>query len=104
VPLPSGPPFFRFSDHEECRKAFLHAGFIEPTVKVIPQAWRPISPEEVFQAFYDGAARNGQLLRAQSTESLNAIRAAVQKEARIHEKNGILELPMPAVLVSAQKP
>jgi ubiquinone/menaquinone biosynthesis C-methylase UbiE len=104
VPLPSGPPFFRFSDHEESRKAFLNADFIEPTAKVIPQVWRPSSPEEVFQAFYDGAARNGQLLRAQSAESLNAIRAAVQQEASIHEKNGILELPMPAVLVSAQKP
>ena len=104
VPLPSGPPFFRFSDHEESRKAFLHAGFIEPTVKVVPQVWRPGSPEEVFQAFYDGAARNGQLLRAQSAQSLNAIRAAVQKEASIYEKKGILELSMPAVLVSAQKP
>lgn len=103
VPLPPGPPFFRLSDHEESRKIFLDAGFREPRVQVVPQVWRPRSPEEVFQAFYEGAARNGQLLQAQSKEALNAIYAAMQKEASLYEDKGGLELPMPAILVSAQK-
>ena len=42
--------------------------------------------------------------RAQSREALDSIRAAVIKAAAAYEKDGDVEIPMPAILVSAQKP
>ena len=32
VPLPEGPPFFRFSDPEECARSLLTAGFVNPQI------------------------------------------------------------------------
>jgi hypothetical protein len=37
-------------------------------------------------------------------QALNAIRAAMRNAARAYEKDGVIELPMPAVLASATKP
>jgi hypothetical protein len=33
VPLPPGPPFFRFSDWEESRRVLLDAGFVQPAAR-----------------------------------------------------------------------
>ena len=37
VSLPEGPPFFRFSDPEECVRSLLQAGFVDPAVAKVPQ-------------------------------------------------------------------
>ncbi|MBI1893944.1 MAG: hypothetical protein HYS14_07535 [Candidatus Rokubacteria bacterium] len=37
-------------------------------------------------------------------QALNAIRAAMRNAARAYEKDGVIELPMPAVLAFATKP
>jgi hypothetical protein len=39
VPLPPGPPFFRFSDPAETRRVLSKVGFQEPEVVVVPQVW-----------------------------------------------------------------
>jgi len=36
VGLPEGPPFFRFSDADECMRMLLEAGFRGAQVKVTP--------------------------------------------------------------------
>jgi hypothetical protein len=42
-------------------------------------------------------------LRAQPPEKVAAIRAAVVRELRTYEKDGVIQVPMPAILTSAQK-
>lgn len=104
APLPPGPPFFRFSDAEECRRSFSAAGFAEPRVAEVPQTWRLASPEALFDAFWRSTARTGALLRAQSADAQAKIRQAVAAAAGAYRHGGgEIELPMPAVLASATK-
>ena len=104
VSLPKGPPFFRFSDPAESERTLRTIGFTNPSIKEIQQIWRLSSPDDLFVAFYKGTARTGGLLRAQSKEALDNIHAAVIKAAATYEKDGIVKIPMPAILTSAQKP
>ncbi len=104
VPLPPGPPFFRFSDPEECRRALRAVGFEAPEVATVPQVWRLASLDTLFEIMRDGTVRTAGLLRAQSAEAQAAIRVAIREAARPWERGGAVELPMPAVLTSAAKP
>jgi len=94
--LPAGPPFFRFSEAGECRRALVEAGFDNPEVKPVPQTWRLDSPEALFEIMLGSTVRTGALLRAQAPAALEAIRAEVTAASR-------KELPMPAVLASATR-
>lgn len=96
VPIPPGPPFFRFSDPAECKKALSAAGFRPAEVKKIPQTWRVESGQALWDIMLGSTVRTGALLRAQTPQALEAIRAEVI--AGYKEK-----LPMPAVLASATK-
>ena len=104
VSLPEGPPFFRFSDPAESARTLRTVGFTHPVITEVRQMWRLSSPDDLFVAFYEGTARTGGLLRAQSRDTLDNISAAVIKAAAAYEKDGIVEIPMPAILTSAQKP
>ena len=104
VPLPKGPPFFRFSDPTESERTLWTIGFTHLSIKEVHSTWQLSSPNDLFVAFYEGTARTGGLLRAQSREALESIRRAVIKVASTYEKDGGVEIPMPAILVSAQKP
>ena len=103
VPLPAGPPFFRFSDPIECEQALEKAGFASVSAVKLPLIWRLDSADEVFRAFYEGTARTGGLLRAQTPECLAAIRSAVLKHCDKYSQGGKLSIPMPALVVTATK-
>ena len=104
VPLPPGPPFFRFSDPEESRRALLSVGFQAPEVVLVPQVWRlGSSPDALFEIMRDGTVRTAGLLRAQTPEAQDAIRAEISEAVRPYQRAGGVELPMPAVLASAVK-
>ena len=104
VPLPEGPPFFRFSNPAESKRTLREIGFTTSMITEVQQIWQLSSPDDLFVAFYEGTARTGGLLRAQSREALEGIRASVIKTAAAYEKDGDIEIPMPAILTSAQKP
>ncbi len=104
VPLPAGPPFFRFSDPGECRRVLREAGFVEPAVGRVPQTWRLPAPETLYEIMADSTVRTAALLRAQTAEAREAIRTAMRAAADRHRRGGGIELPMPAVLASARKP
>jgi ubiquinone/menaquinone biosynthesis C-methylase UbiE len=99
VPIPPGPPFFRFSDPEESRRVLSAAGFKNPVVTHVPQVWRLESADTLFDVMYNGSVRNAALLRAQKPEVLAAIRAEIRLGVEQHQR----ELPMPSVLATAQK-
>ena len=103
VPLPPGPPFFRFSEPEECKQALCNAGFQNPCTQEVPQAWRLQSGAELCQAMESATVRTGGLLLAQKPEALSAIRKAIESEAAHYQANGGIELPMPAILATAVK-
>ena len=104
VPLPPGPPFFRFSDSDECRRVLTEGGFEQLEFTQVAQIWRFPSPHGFFKAFHEGTPRTGALLRAQHAEVLETIRMAIVEAASAYETKGIIEIPMPAVLASAIKP
>ncbi len=103
VPLPPGPPFFRFSDPDEARRALLAAGFRGPRVEGVPMTWRVPSPEALFEAMAQATVRTRGLLRAQEPAALDRIRRAVCAAAEGYSRDGAVALPMPCVLASAAK-
>ena len=80
------------------------AGFAQVEVVQVPQIWTFHSPEELFDAMLEGTVRTAALLRAQTDEALQAIRTAMREAASAYERAGVIEIAMPALLVSATKP
>lgn len=104
VPLPQGPPFFRFSDAAEASRSMTAAGFVEPRVEIVPLVWRLHSAGALLDAFLHGAVRTAALLDAQTPDALAAIRAAVVNGAEEFRRGSVVELPMAAVLTSGVRP
>ncbi len=104
VPLPPGPPFFRFSDPDECRNTLEAAGFTGVEVEEIAMMWRLQSPGRLYDNIKDGTVRTSALLAAQSDDARAAIRTAIDDGARAYKVDGGVELPMPAVMSSATRP
>jgi SAM-dependent methyltransferase len=103
VELPEGPPFFRYSDPEECKRGLLVAGFESPAVTKIKQVWRLPAGDGLFDAMKDSTVRTAGLLRAQKPTVLNKIREVMRAEVKKHTKRGIVRLPMPALIASGVK-
>jgi SAM-dependent methyltransferase len=104
VPLPEGPPFFRFSDPEECRRTLGAAGFLNVQSLQVPQVWRLDSGDALLEVFRDAAVRTAALLRAQTPAALQKIRDAVVAQAEEFRHGDSIDLPMPAILTSALRP
>jgi ubiquinone/menaquinone biosynthesis C-methylase UbiE len=103
VPLPDGPPFFRFSDAAEASRSMTAAGFAEPRVNVLPLVWQLTSRDGLFDAFLHGAVRTAALLRGQTSDALTDIRRAIGDDAERYRKGDLIELPMAAVLTSGAR-
>jgi SAM-dependent methyltransferase len=103
IQLPEGPPFFRFSAPDECRRALEQAGFKDAAVQMLPLAWRLSAADAVFDAISRGGVRTAAVLRAQTTQALNKIQAAVRRGVEAYTKDGGFVVPMPAMLASASK-
>jgi SAM-dependent methyltransferase len=104
VSLPEGPPFFRFSDPDECIRSLLVAGFAAPKVFKLRQFWRLPSLDSLFELMKDSTVRTAGLLRAQRPDALEKIREAMRDELKSYQKRNAIELPMPAMLASGMKP
>jgi SAM-dependent methyltransferase len=103
VPLPEGPPFFRFSDAAETRRTLGSIGFTSVEIRELPLTWRPASADAVFEALSRGGVRTAAVLRAQTPAALAAIREAVRRGVEAYAGDDGLEVPMPAMLASATK-
>jgi SAM-dependent methyltransferase len=103
VPLPEGPPFFRFSDAAATTRTLESAGFDEVRVEELPLVWRLASADAVFDALSRGGVRTAAVLRAQTPAALAAIRAFIRKGVEGYARDGGFEIPMPAVLASATR-
>jgi SAM-dependent methyltransferase len=104
VPLPPGPPFFRFGDQDECVEALTAAGFENAATIKLPLVWRLGSVEALVAAFEEGTARSRGLLRGQTPIALAAIRDGIRIAARAYQRSANeVAIPMAAVLASGQK-
>ena len=104
VGLPPGPPLFRFSDHNESRKTLLDAGFVDPLITDLPHTWELSSYDVLIDSFREAGVRAGELLRSQNQEALERIVGFVRDELKSYDREGIIGVPMGAVLASAKKP
>src|SRR5262249_13175320 len=98
-----GPPFFRFSDPAEGKRAMGSAGFTDVHVTQVPQVWRLDSGDSLFTTMRTAAVRTAALLNMQTSEALHAIRDEIVQGAGKFRRGTVVELPMPAVLTSGKK-
>lgn len=103
VELPAGPPFFFYSDPEECITGLRAAGFESPAVVKISQTWCLPAGDGLFQVMKDSTVRTAGLLRAQKPVVLDKIRNAMRNELTAYQKGDIVQLPMPALVASGIK-
>ena len=103
VPLPPGPPFFRFGDPEESRRILLETGFREPRIESLRLTWRVPSAPALLRAFEEGTARTGPTLLAQRPEDLVRIRSSILERASAYARGAGLKVPMVAVLCRGRK-
>jgi ubiquinone/menaquinone biosynthesis C-methylase UbiE len=104
VALPEGPPFFRYSNPEECLAGLAAAGFESPVVRKISQTWRLPAGDGLFDSMKDSTVRTAGLLRAQKPTVLEKIREAMRIEVAKYTRREIVKLPMPALIASGVKP
>jgi ubiquinone/menaquinone biosynthesis C-methylase UbiE len=104
VPLPEGPPFFRFSDAFESTLTLKSAGFENIRTVVVPQVWKLKDGAELFSTMRRAAVRTAALLNMQSPDALAKIEREISEKAERFRAQGGIELPMPAILTSATRP
>lgn len=102
--LPPAPPYFRFADPSEAKRACERAGFVSPGTRVVPQYWHHQSPDELFDAFHEGAVRATAMLRSQPAEARENIRSAVRTEVERLRVDDRFVISVPAALSWARKP
>lgn len=103
VNLPPSPPH-DFSDAETSHRLLLSTGFSNPESNELPivAVWE--GAERVAETIYKGMVRARVPLEAQSKAVRGKIDRAIAESARHFEKNGRIEIPMPALLNRAHKP
>jgi len=104
VELPEGPPFFRYSDPEECTRGLLVAGFELPSVTKVVQTWHLPAGDGLFNAMQKSTVRTAGLLRAQKPTVLSKIREEMHLALAPYIRGDGIELPMPAWIASGLKP
>jgi ubiquinone/menaquinone biosynthesis C-methylase UbiE len=104
VGLPQGPNFFLFSDPDESRRRLEAAGFVSVEIRTVPQIWCPATPDAAIDAILQGTVRASATLKKQSADAMPRIRNNIWQTLAAFKHGDRYEIPMPAVLTSAQKP
>lgn len=103
VPLPPAPPVFRYSEPSACVAGLLAARFIGPIVIEIPLTFQPREATEVLDLTYS-AVRLEMLIALQTPAARERIHEAIVTGAEQFRVGNQINIPMPAVLASAEKP
>jgi SAM-dependent methyltransferase len=105
VPLPPGPPQFRFSDPAECERVLKASGFGECGSRRVEQTWPAASADAWLDGVRGGSVRLQALLAGQTTDALLAIRDAVVEALEPYTApDGSVAVPMPAMVAWGRKP
>lgn len=104
INLPSGPPFFRYGEPSIVQDELSNIGFSSIETRKLKFDWVLQSGEALFEAFLNGTARTGGLLRAQPNDNLMAIRSDVVEKAESgFRSEGQINIPMSIMAYVAAK-
>ena len=101
VALPDGPPFFRFSDHDECVRTLGSLRYTAITFSTHTVPWDLPTSTALYDALYDGVVRAAATLRQQPPDRQAAIRDAMAADVRAHAHCDGYRLPTDACIVVA---
>jgi SAM-dependent methyltransferase len=101
LPLPEGPPMFRFSDPDECHRLFAAAGFVNGTARTLDLSWEIPLSCGLINAGREGGVRLALLLDAQTPQALQRIEEAVSQATRQYIRGARFHIPVAATLASA---
>ncbi len=96
--LPPAPPYFRFAEPEEVKSLLEPAGFKDICTVVVRQVWRHLTPDQVFDAFKEGAVRATAMLKSQLQTAHAKIREVVRAKVSKVVKGDVFLTPVPASL------
>jgi SAM-dependent methyltransferase len=104
VPLPPGPPLFRFGEPAECERTLGACGMHEIRTTQLDLEWDFPAAEQVVPAILGATARLSPLLALQAPEARKSIEAAIAEGARGYEKGGKVAIPAPVTMAICSKP
>jgi len=103
VPLPPGPPLFRFGDPAECERTLRACGMQDVRTCDLPMDWDFPSPEDVVPSVLGATARLSPMLALQTPEARQRIEAAITEGARKYLSGDKVAIPAPMVLAVSRK-
>jgi hypothetical protein len=102
--LPTGPPFFRFSDEAEMTRLLAGAGLEHVEVATVAFTHAETSAAALWDGFLAGTVRTSALILGQPEAVQQDIRAAFERLVAEFATDAGLALPVSAKLGSARKP
>ena len=101
--VPAGPPPFALSTPEALDAALTKAGFEEVTVSEVPITFE--APADAFQSYFrDFSVRGSMILERQTPETRVRIEATWRNGFAPFVQDGVIRVPMPALVASGRKP
>jgi SAM-dependent methyltransferase len=101
--VPTGPPFFRFSDDTEFAHLLAGAGLDDVDVQAIAFTHRVAGADELWNGFLDATVRTRALVLGQTEELQAEIRAAFDRAVAEFAVDGELELPVAVKIASGRR-
>lgn len=103
VPLAAGPPAPFYDEARACARAMRAAGFTAPETAELTLRLRAQTPARVIDVIEKSTVRTAARLRAQTPEARERIKRAIVERLGAFECGGVIEVPMGARLIHAQK-
>ena len=102
--VPSGPPFFRFSDDEQFASLLQAAALVEVRVQTVAFAVRLPSAAALWEGLLEGTVRTRAMVLGQPEATRRRIRAAFEDLASQHQVEGGLDVPVSVKVASGRAP
>jgi ubiquinone/menaquinone biosynthesis C-methylase UbiE len=104
LPLPQGPPLFRFGERAECERTLRACGFEVVSTRDVTLTWEFDAPEQVIPYVTSSSARLAPMMALQSDANRRRIEQAIIDGARAYSDGNRVCIPAPVVLAVARKP
>jgi SAM-dependent methyltransferase len=104
LPLPPGPPLFRFGEPAECERTLREAGMEVVETTELAMNWDFESPDHVVPGVLASTARLAPMLALQTAEQRQRIEQAITEGARVYVTGKRVAIPAPMTLAVARKP
>ena len=104
MPLPEGPPFFKYADAEAAAEAMENAGFTPNRchTREVPMTFQLDAAEDLYDLFAEAGVRMGAVLAAQTPEQREGILAAMRRGIETADATNV-GLQMPCALSTGTK-